>query len=161
MKQSYVEQLKNTIALRLWSFWNVPMIYAIKPWATELSTNKAVLTVKLRRKTKNHLQSLYMGVLVAGADLACGLLTMHLIKESKQRISLVFKDIKADFLKRAESHTIFVCDDGAIINNMIEKAINTNERVNSTVGVTAYCPEKLGDEPVAKFKLTLSIRKKR
>ena len=101
---------------------------------------------------------MYIGVLTVGADLSSAILALNLIKKSKTKIIPIFKDLKADFLKRAEGDVHFVCNEGEKINKMIEKEINKKIRVNQLINVIAYVPEKLGDEPVAKFSLTLSIK---
>ena len=159
MTQSYLTQVNNTIRIRWWSFWNVPLLYHVKPWVTELNNNKTVLSIKLRRQTRNHFHSLYMGVLVAGADLASGLLAMTLVKQSGHHLSIIFKDMKANFIQRAESRTIFVCEDSELITKMIQKAITTHIRVNQSVTVTAFCPDISTKKAVATFSLTLSLKK--
>ena len=58
---------------------------------------------------------MYFGVLSVGADVTGGFLAMKYIKSSKSRMSLIFKDFHADFLKRAEGHVHFKCDDGMAI----------------------------------------------
>lgn len=160
MTQSYLTQVNNTIRIRWWSFWNVPLLYTTKPWVTELDDNKAILSIKLKRQTRNHFHSLYMGVLVAGADLASGLLAMTLVKQSGHHLSIIFKDLNANFIKRAESRTIFVCEDSELIKRMIKEAITTKKRVNQTVTVNAFCPDISLEDVVATFSLTLSLKEK-
>jgi len=153
-----LSRLKNTIAIRYWSFLNVPLLYHMKPIVYELSEEKAKICIPLCRKNKNHFNSIYMGSLVGGADLACGILAQHLIKLSKENISIIFKDINAKFIKRPESNAFFICEDGPIIKNLIKKTISSNKRQNHEVEVTAYCPEKFSDEAVAHFTLSLSLK---
>jgi hypothetical protein len=43
---------------------------------------------------------------------------------------------------------------------MVARARATGEREERTVRVVARVPKKLGDEPVARFELTLSVKKK-
>ena len=40
----------------------------------------------------------------------------------------------------------------------VEKAVATGERHHDTVTVTARCPDRSGDEPVAEFELTISFK---
>ena len=42
----------------------------------------------------------------------------------------------------------------------MRKAIETGERVNLPVPVTATVPSVFGDEPVAEFVITLSVKEK-
>ena len=41
---------------------------------------------------------------------------------------------------------------------MLKKVIEKNVRVNEKININAYVPDKLGDEVVAKFSLTLSLK---
>jgi hypothetical protein len=70
----------------------------------------------------------------------------------------VFKDFDAKFLKRAEGTTHFTCKDGLAIREAFQKAKDTLERVEVPVKVIATVPSLSGDEPVAEFRLTLSMR---
>ena len=57
---------------------------------------------------------MYFGVLSVGADITGGFLAMKYIRASKSKISLIFKDFHADFLKRAEGDVHFLCSEGAM-----------------------------------------------
>ena len=87
-------------------------------------------------------------------------MAMRQIKAENASISLVFKDFKAEFLKRAEGDTYFTCEDGEDILRLVQKSRSSGERENMTVRVTATVPSKLGNEPVARFELTLSLKKR-
>ena len=81
-----------------------------------------------------------------------------LIKKIKSKINLLFKDFNAEFLKRAEGDVHFECNEGDKIKALVDKVIKTKTRCNEIINVVAYVPSKLQDEPVAKFKLTLSLK---
>ncbi|MDF5457026.1 DUF4442 domain-containing protein, partial [Vibrio parahaemolyticus] len=48
---------------------------------------------------------------------------------------------------------------GHVIDEMLEHTLATGERVNRDVKIVALCPNLHGDEPMAEFSLTLSIKK--
>jgi hypothetical protein len=102
---------------------------------------------------------MYFGVLCAGADCAAGAFAMHLIKKQPENIALVFKDFEAQFLKRAEGDVLFYCDQGKEIAELVALAAASGERVERQFEVVAKVPA-LSDEPVARFKLTLSLKKR-
>ena len=156
----FIERIKATWFLRSFGFWKVPLIFYCRPSIVDFSSEKAIVKVPLKRRNKNHLNSMYFGVLAVGADVAGGVLAMDLIRQSKRKISLVFKDFKAEFLKRPEGDTHFICNDGIAIQNLINETIKTGERVNMPIKITATVPSLFGDEPVAKFVLTLSLKDK-
>ena len=154
------ENTKNQLFLNSWSFLNVPMIFWLRPKILVATTEKTEILIPLKRRTKNHLGSMYFGVLCAGADIAGGILAMRLIQESGKKVSLAFKDFKADYKKLSLGDVVFRSEDGPMIQALIDEVMQTNERVNRTVRVTAFCPDIDPDDVVAEFELTISLRNK-
>lgn len=152
--------LRDTLVLRAFGFFKIPLLHFISPTVVELTDEKCVVKVPLNRRTKNHLNSMYFGVLSAGADCAGGLAAMRQIQSSGEKIDLIFKDFKAEFLKRAESDVYFTCTEGLEIKNLVAQALNSSDRVAQEVRIVATVPDLLGQEPVAKFTLTLSLKKR-
>lgn len=159
VNQFLPETTRETIKLRTFGLLKIPVLFLISPTVLEVSEEKVEVRIPLNRRTRNHLRSMYFGVLAAGADCACGALTFHLIdKMAKGHVNLIFKDFKAEFLKRAEGDVVFTCVQGPLIQEAIRLALNTKERQSIPVEVTATVPSKLGSEPVARFVLTLSLK---
>lgn len=152
--------LRETLFLRAFGFLKVPMIYFCSPSIVEMTDEKVVVRIPHRRRTINHLRSLYFGTLCVGADVAGGILAMRLIQKAGNQVNLVFKDFHAEFLKRAEGDTHFTCVDGQAVRAAVERALASGERENIPVHVVATTPKQLGDEPVARFTLTLSLKRK-
>ena len=112
---------KTNRLIRLFGFTKVPMIWYCRPKVIEHTDEKIEIKIPLRRRTKNHLGSMYFGVLAVGADITGGFLAMDPIQESGRKIALIFKDFKADFLKRPEGDVHFMCNDGAAIKELVDK----------------------------------------
>jgi hypothetical protein len=85
---------------------------------------------------------------------------MRRIDASGRRVSLIFKDVTARFLRRAEGDVLFSCDEGDAIADLVARAIETGEREERPVRIVATVPEKLGAEPAAEFVLTLSLKRR-
>jgi acyl-coenzyme A thioesterase PaaI-like protein len=151
---------KQTLGVRLWALKNVFLIWMAKPTVVEVNERRCVVKIPLTWRTKNHLRSMYFGALCIGADVAGGLIAFHLMQQQKVKLSFVFKDVKASFLKRPEDDAVFTCEDGEAIQNTVRRALETGEREETTVHIVTTCPRKLGNEPVATFELTLSLKKK-
>jgi acyl-coenzyme A thioesterase PaaI-like protein len=156
----YKTSWRETILLWLFSIVNLPMIFWLKPRVIELTDARCIIMMPFRRRSRNHVKSMYFGALCAGADLAGGIMAMKLFKKQKEKFTFVFKDLQADFLKRCEADVYFVCDEGARISETIQRALQTRQRENVTLNVTATIPALFKDEPVATFKLTLSLKPK-
>ncbi len=152
------DETRATIRLRLFGLASVPMLAYVRPSVVAISANRVVVRIPLRRRTKNHLGSMYFGALSVGADCAAGAITMHLIRQQRTPISLIFKDFDAEFLKRAEGDVDFCCEQGMEIAELVAQAAASEERVERQVEVVAMVP-KISDEPVARFKLTISLKK--
>ena len=154
------KNIKATWFIRYFGLMKVPLIFYCRPSVVKLSNETAEIKIPLRRRNKNHLRSMYFGALAVGADVAGGVLAMDQIRKSGRKISLVFKDFSADFLKRPEGDTHFTCNDGLAIKQLIDEAIEKGERVNLPLKITATVPKIFSDEPVAEFILTLSLKDK-
>ncbi len=156
------ELLKQTLRLQAFGWLRIPLIAFVTPSVVELSDQRIEVKIPLTRRSRNHLKSMYFGALAVGADCAVGLLAMRLIEERKDpKISLVFKDFQANFLKRPEGDVHFICEMGPQIRALVEQAATTGERCNLPLHAIATVPSISGSEPVATFVLTLSLKAKK
>ena len=151
---------KATWSLRLFALTRIPLIALARPTLLAADAEKCVVRLPLTWLARNHLGSPYFGALCIGADVAGGLIVMNLIRARRSRVAFLFKDFHAEFHKRAEGATVFACHDGAALRALLDKAEESGEREEGTVNVVATVPDKLGDEPVASFRLTISMKKR-
>jgi len=146
----------------LWSFshFKVPMIGYVRPRLVLLTEKNIVIKIRLTRRNKNHLQSMYFGALSVGADLAAGLHAFYHAKSAKMNASIAFKSFHANFLKRPESDVYFVCNMGDKVKDMVFESQQSGERINKLIEVNAYTdyPEQI--ENIARFSMELSIKVK-
>ncbi len=153
---------RATLDVRLWSFINVFLLWLVKPAVLEVNERRCVVRIPLNWRTRRRdIHAMYLGVLCMGADVAAGLIAFNLVGQKKVPVSFIFKDLHAEFLKRAEGDVVFTNEEGEAIQRLVARALETGEREETTVHVIATVPKKLGDEPVAKFALTLSIKRKK
>jgi len=151
----------NTRGVRLWSLRNVFLLWFVKPSILEINERRCVVKIPLTWRTRrNDIHAMYLGVLCIGADVAAGLIAFDQMQKRKLNLSFVFKTVRAEFLKRAEGDVLFPNEDGFLIQDLIGRTLASGEREDAVVHVTATVPSKLGDEPVAKFEMTLSVKKK-
>ena len=153
------QNLKDTVLLRSFGIFKIPLLAFTNPSVISSSSDHMEVRIPLNRWTRNHLRSMYFGALAIGADTAVGLLEKKKIRQSGMKISLVFKDFQADFLKRAEGHVHFFCKEGALIDEMISECLETKERVTRPIKGYAVVPS-IETEPVAEFTLSLSLKLK-
>ena len=147
-----------TLYIRLFGLFKVPMIFYCKPKVVSIDKDSVTVKIPLRRRTKNHVGSMYLGALSVGADITSALLALELIKSSDKKIIPIFKDFKANYFKRAEGDVHFVCKEGKKISVMVEDTLKSGKRINEKIIVNAYVPKYNINEPVATFILTLSLK---
>lgn len=151
--------ISSTWNLRLFGWWKIPLIGLLRPRVIACDLSKTEVSIPLGYWSKNHLNSLYFGALCVGADIAGGLFAMDQIRSEKLPINLIFKDFRAEFLKRADSDTHFICSENHLIKAALQQAMETGERVNQTVEMLALCPKTAGQDPVARFHITVSLKR--
>ncbi len=146
----------------LWMFglFKIPLIGFVKPRLLELTNQRMVVKIKLRRKTRNHLGSMYFGALAIGADLAGAFQSFYLADKMKVKLSIVFKNFEAEFIKRPESDVYFIANEGDKITSMVEETIQTKDRVTKNISIQAVTGYPIATEVVSEFTLGLSVKAK-
>ncbi|HHF7373589.1 DUF4442 domain-containing protein [Legionella bozemanae] len=144
----------------LWTFshFKVPLLGYLRPRLLQLNDTDIIVCLPLKRRSRNHLHSMYFGALCAGADLAGGLHAFYHASQKRLKISLVFKSFQAQFLRRPESDVYFVCHEGAKVKIMLEESQKTGERVTQPIPIKAYTDYPSMTELVAEFILELSVK---
>ena len=133
----------------------IPLIGYTNPKLLSIDDQSVRVRIKLRRRTKNHLNSMYFGALAVGADIAGGIQVFYFSKMLGKEISFAFKGMNAQFIKRAESDIIFESTQGELVKAAIDKSIAEKVRVNESIEVRAINDAK---EIVAKFDMIISVR---
>lgn len=139
---------------KYFGWFKVPLIGYLRPKIIELNDNECIIRIKLSRRSKNHLNSLYFGAFCIGADICGGLHAFHYAKQKKLKISFAFKSFEAQFLKRAHSDVYFKFKEGRAVLELLQSARHTKLRQNMPLTINCFCDNEL----VAKFKLELSIK---
>jgi len=155
-----IESLKTTAFLRLYSLFKIPLIAFVSPRVIESTNTRTELVLPLVFRTKNHLGVMYFGALNIGAELSIALTAVKKIYDSGQHIDFLFKDFKANFLKRAEGDVHFICEEVGIVVQQVQEAAQGSERINRTIKAYALVPSVSPTEKIAEFELTLSMRKR-
>jgi hypothetical protein len=150
--------LRETAMVRLLGL-RIPMILFAGPRVLALDESGCDVLIPLGWRTQNRLiGAMYFGVLCVGADLAGGLPAARIMLARHKGMKLVFADMHAQFLKRADGDVLFRNRDGARIVDAVARAAATGERVTIPLEVVATVPSKYGDEPVARFTMSLSLK---
>jgi acyl-coenzyme A thioesterase PaaI-like protein len=139
----------------LLGFFKIPMMHFVRPQLLEIDEEKVKLKIRLRRRTKNHLNSMYFAALAVGADVAGGIQVFYFAEKHNKKVSFAFKGMNAQFLKRAETDTFFESNQGHVVAAAVKKSMETGERINDTIDVIA---KNTNGEIVATFEMGISLK---
>lgn len=159
-KSFFPETLRDSFFVRAFGWLKVPLIAYVRPRVLQVNDQRVEVLIPLRRRTKNHLGSMYFGALMIGADLAAGYYAARLIYLSRKKIDFVFKSSSASFHKRPTGDVVFACEQGDVIQALVDRAEASGERVDTEIKIFARVPS-LSNEVVAEMTMVLSLKKRR
>lgn len=151
--------LRKTLLLRAISLLKTPTVFFLGVVVEKVSETGVWIRIPLTYRSKNPVGSMFFGALTTGADVAGSLAAYLAVRElGSPRVSILFKDMHASFLKKATADVIFQCEDGAAIRAAVQQTVQTKQKAEVPVSVVAYLRGGTAAEPVATFKLTLSMK---
>jgi acyl-coenzyme A thioesterase PaaI-like protein len=145
--------------VRLIAF-KIPMLLFLGPRVARLDEEVCEIVIPLRWRSRNHVGVMYVGALCAGADLASGLHAARLIFGGHREVVLLFASLHAEFLKRADGDVVFRSRQGREVADAVRRAGETGERVTLPIEVVATVPERYAEEPVARFTMALTLKRR-
>jgi len=135
--------------------FKIPMLGFTSAKLVSINDTTVKVGIKLKRRTKNHLNSMYFGALAVGADVAGGIHAFYFANVYHKTVAFAFKGMSCEFIKRAESDCVFISEDGKKVENAILKSIKTGDRVNETTHVNVF---DAANELVAIFEMIVSVK---
>lgn len=157
MKQTaaFSNLLKHPFKFRIFLLAKLPSAYFAGVRIREVDEKKCTVTVPYKWFTKNPFHSTYFACLGMAAEMSTGALCMvHLFKR-KPDVSMLVVKVEGNYFKKATDRVSFICEDGELIEKMIEESIATSEA--RTVRAKSIGTNKEG-ELVAEFYITWSFK---
>lgn len=141
-------------------FFKLPSAYWTGVRLKRISDTEATTTVRHKWANQNPFRSMYFAVQAMAAELSTGALVMKKISESGQRISMLVAQNNSVFVKKATGKISFTCTEGHLLDEAIQKAIDTQEGV--TIWMKSVGVDEKGDEvSTFNFEWTLKVRAKK
>lgn len=117
----------GTKKLNTFIMFKLPSAWICGVRIKEMAEEKCKVGVKHRWINQNPFNSMYFAVQAMAAELSTGALVMNKIQESGKKISMLVQNNNSSFTKKATGKISFVCEDGNLINQAIEKSVETGE----------------------------------
>lgn len=132
------------------AFWSGVRVKSISPEVCEVN-------VKHRWFNQNPFNSMYFAVQAMAAEFTTGALVMFQIKQSGKSISMLVAQNKSVFTKKATGRITFTCNQGSLIKETIQKAVDTNE--GQTIWLTSIGKNEKGEQvSEMQFEWTIKVR---
>lgn len=143
--------------LNAFMFFKLPSAFWSGVRVKSISSEVCEVTVKHRWFNQNPFNSMYFAVQAMAAEFTTGALVMLQIKQSGKSISMLVAQNKSIFTKKATGRIIFTCNQGNLIKDTIQKAIDTHE--GQTIWLTSIGKNEK-DEQVSEmqFEWTIKVR---
>jgi hypothetical protein len=137
--------------------FKLPSAYLCGVRLKTLENSKAVVTVKYKWLNTNPFKSMYFAVQSMAAELSTGALVIKKIKESKRNIAMLVTSHSGDFTKKAIGTIHFTCNDGDLIDEALQKTIETGE--GQTIAMKSVGVNDNGEQvSVYKFEWSVKLR---
>ncbi len=132
------------------AFWSGVRVKSISPEVCEVA-------VKHRWFNQNPFNSMYFAVQAMAAEFTTGALVMFQIKQCGKSISMLVAQNKSVFTKKATGRITFTCNQGSLIKETIQKAVDTNE--GQTIWLTSIGKNEKGEQvSEMQFEWTIKVR---
>jgi hypothetical protein len=154
-QKKFRDDFLSPLKQRLFYFKSLPMGLLSGVKLIYLDEEKSITEVPFRWCNKNPFKSMYFAVQSMAAELSTAAPALMALKGKGENIAFIIVDVKAEFLKKAQSTISFCCLDYDKFFN----AISSLDKSNDTVTVTAKTVGKDTDnDDVAIFYFTWSFK---
>ncbi len=147
--------INNHIKFRLFLLLKLPAAFFAGLRIKYASEDACAVSIHFSRFTQNPFDSTYFACLAMAAELSTGALAMSNIYKRKPSVSMLIVSMESKFYKKATGYTIFTCEEGMAIKNIVQKAKATGESQSITVKSTG---RNIESETVAEFWFTWSFK---
>lgn len=149
--------VKNPLRFRLFLLQKLPAAYFSGLKLKEVHEQACTVAIPFKWFTKNPFRSTYFACLSMAAEMSTGILAMASVYKRSPNISMLVVAVEGKFYKKASGVTRFVCEEGLLIHEAVQKAVDLSES-RSVRARSAGFNQK--DELVAEFWITWSFKTK-
>ena len=153
--EQFRQTVRNNFKFRLFMLKSLPSAFFSGLKVTEISEEKAVVSVPFKFMTQNPFKSVYFASQAMAAELSTGVLALSHVHKRNPRVSMLVFNMRAEFTKKAKSKIFFTCEDGLKIKNAVDKSIKTGEGVTVEAKSTGKTSE---GEIVSEFYFTWTFK---
>jgi len=157
MNASYLKKVNNSLLYRLFLMVKLPIAWISGLKVNEVTAERALVSITHRYLNKTPFKSMYFACQAMAAEMSTVLLALGYLDNHSVKISMLALDFNCSFNKKALGEIQFICDDGVLVKDAIQKAAVSNEAVVCVMASNAY--DEKGD-CVSSFNVTWTFKRK-
>ncbi|TXG39128.1 DUF4442 domain-containing protein [Seonamhaeicola maritimus] len=143
--------------LNAFSMFKLPAAYICGVRVKQLDEKECMVSVKYRWINQNPFKSMFWAVQGMAAELSTASIMIGKIQESGKKTSMLVISNEAKYTKKATGRINFTCNQGKLIDETLNKAIDTGE--GQTIWLTSVGVNEEGIE-VSTFNFEWSVKVK-
>lgn len=155
---SFIRLVNHPLKFRMFLLFRLPSAFFCGVRIREMDEKRCVVTVPYKWLSQNPFRSTYFACLSMAAEMSTGVLAMAHVYKRNPPVSMLVVKVESEYFKKAVSKTIFTCEDGGALQQIIEEGISTGE---AKVFRSRSVGKNEAGEIVAEFYITWSFKTKR
>lgn len=124
---AFMRSLNNPYKFRMFLLLKLPNAFFAGIRMKGINENRCSVTVPYKWFTKNPFRSTYFACLGMAAEMSTGALCMLHLYKIIPAVSMLVVKVESEYFKKATGRTKFTCEDGVLIKETIEDAIQSGE----------------------------------
>jgi hypothetical protein len=153
----FLQLINHRAKARMFLLRKLPAAFFSGVRIESASAERCTTSVPYKWFTQNPFRSTYFACLGMAAELSTGALAMAAVYGRKPAVSLLITGMEGRFFKKATSKTIFTCNEGMLLQQAVEKAVQTG--ASQTVKIYTTGVDASGTL-IAEFWFTWSFKKR-
>jgi hypothetical protein len=154
---AFIKLMKHPVKFRMFLFFKLPSAFFCGVRVRDIDAAHCRVTVPFKWFSQNPFKSTYFACLAMAAEMSTGVLGLMQLHKRKPAVSMLVVGLEANYFKKAVGRTHFICEDGELIQKMVDETIATG--VARSVKAKSVGKNKEG-ELIAEFYITWSFKVK-
>jgi hypothetical protein len=153
----FTRLMKHPLKFRVFLFFKLPSAFFSGVRIRDIDARHCRVTVPFKWFSQNPFKSTYFACLAMAAEMSTGVLGLMQLHNRKPAVSMLVVKLEAEYFKKAVGCTSFICEDGELIQKMVDETIATGEA--RSVKAKSVGTNNDG-ERIAEFTITWSFKAK-
>ena len=137
--------------------FKLPLAYFGGVRVKSISETDSIVHIKHKWMNQNPFKSMFWAAQGMAAEMTTGVLVMKEIQASQRKVSMLVTNQNAVFTKKATGKIKFICKDGSLVRNAIQKSIETGEGQTLIMTSEGFNEDEIS---VSRFQFEWSLKVK-